>query len=159
MAHMPINHPLRPLYRIVSAVCGVAMLVGGVFAFGQDGVLGIRLNGAGTVVALTLGAASIAGAVLGGNAGRWIHLVAGIGLLVLGMASLALLRSDANLLGFSMTTCIVSFLLGLALLTCGLYEQVGPAERQEVEEQFRHGQVADPDAHPLGADTVPKAKV
>jgi peptidoglycan/LPS O-acetylase OafA/YrhL len=158
MAHMPINHPFRPFYRIVSGACGLALLLLGALAFGSDGAFGARVNPAGSVLFLVIGALTLVGSVVGRNLGRWIHLTAGVALLVVGMASLALLRSQANLFDFSMTTCIVTFVVGLALLTCGLYEQVGPPEKQEREERFRHGEIADPESHPLGADDVPRAK-
>jgi hypothetical protein len=156
MAHMPINHPFRPLYRVVAAACGIATLVFGLVALGGDSLLA---NESGAALAILLGALTLAGAIIRTNLGRWLHLVTGVGLLIVGTASLALLRSEDNLLGFSVTTCIVAFLIGLALLTCGLYEQVGPSEKQEREELFRHGRAPDPEEHLLGAHHVPRSEV
>jgi hypothetical protein len=152
MAHMPINHPFRRLYRLFAGICGLALL--GLGAFASEGPW---INTSGTILTVGLGAVTLAGAVVGANLGRVLHLVVGVALLVVGMASLALLRSDANVFGFSMTSCVVAFLIGLALLTCGLYEQVGPSEKQEREEQFRHGQAPDPEEHLLGAHQVPRS--
>ena len=43
------------------------------------------------------------------------------------MAMMTLLQTDLNLLGFTMATCIVSFVIGLVLLTAGLYGKTGSA--------------------------------
>jgi len=168
---MPINHPLRPFYRVVAGVVGLYVLAFGVLAltrtagtatFAREGlpwVLGIHANRAFAVISVIAGLALVGGAIVGGNLDRWVNLVGGIVFLVAGLAMLTLLRSDLNLLGFTVTTCVVSFIIGIALLTAGLYGQVGPQEDQEIEERFRHGEIADPDEHVLGADNVPRAKV
>lgn len=170
MAHMPINHPLRPLYRVIAGLCGLYVLLFGIVAlvrtsgtgvFARDGlpwVLGIHANRAFAVISVIAGIVLVGGAVVGGNLDRWINLVGGIVYLAAGLVMLTVLRTDLNLLGFTVTTCIVSFLIGTALLTAGLYGQVGPVEAQEREERFRHGEIADPDTHLLGADNVPRAK-
>ena len=41
--------------------------------------------------------------------------------MAVGMLMLGLLRTDANFLGFSMTNCIVSFVLGTIVFAAGLY--------------------------------------
>jgi hypothetical protein len=38
-----------------------------------------------------------------------------------------------------MTTCIVSFVIGMVLLTAGLYGKVGTAREAAAEDVFRHG--------------------
>jgi hypothetical protein len=171
MAHMPINHPLRPFYRVVAGGFGLYVLLFGVIALvrtagtgafahdGLPGVLGIHANRAFAVISVVAGIVLVGGAIVGGNLDRWINLVGGIVYLAAGLIMLAVLRTDLNLLGFTVTTCIVSFVIGSALLTAGLYGQVGPVELQEREERFRHGEIADPDTHVLGADNVPRAKI
>jgi hypothetical protein len=52
---------------------------------------------------------------------------------------LTLLRTDANLLNFAMANCIVSFVIGMALLHAGLYGKTGPQELADAEERLRHG--------------------
>jgi hypothetical protein len=59
--------------------------------------------------------------------------------MLVGMAMLALLETDANFLNFSVATCVVSFVIGIALLTAGLYGKVGTVDAARAEEAFRHG--------------------
>ena len=48
------------------------------------------------------------------------------------------MQTDLNFLGFTMSTCIVSFVIGLVLFTAALYGKTGrPTMRKE--EAFRHG--------------------
>ena len=47
--------------------------------------------------------------------------------MAVGTAMLAVLRTDANVLNFTMATVIVSLLLGLLLFTAGMYGKVGTA--------------------------------
>ena len=65
-----------------------------------------------------------------------------------------------ELLGFTMSTCIVSFIIGLVLFTAGLYGKIGTAEDIRQEEAFRHGQrVSTPaPADPLTASPQPGAR-
>ena len=164
MAHIPINHPLQPLYRVVAALCGLYVLVVGVMLFigarGQDffaqeglpRALLIQGNQAFGVLSIVVGLVLFGGAIAGGNLDHWINLVAGGVFLVAGMAMMALLQTDLNFLGYSMSTCVASFILGLLMLTAGLYGKVGTEEDVRREEAFRHGRIADPDhSHPLTA--------
>jgi hypothetical protein len=155
MSHLPVNHHLRPLYRVLAGACGLYILLFGIVGssrtasygiFTQDGlptVLGLRANFAFALLSIVAGAVIVLGAVLGGNLDRWVNLVAGVVFLVAGMAMMTLLRSPLDFLGFTMATCVVSFLIGLLLLTAGLYGRVGPHHVHEREERFRHsGQYA-----------------
>jgi hypothetical protein len=60
---------------------------------------------------------------------------------------LALLRTDANFLGFTPATCVVSFLIGMSQLIAGLYGKTGTLLDVRREEAFRHGEGADPERH------------
>jgi hypothetical protein len=51
---------------------------------------------------------------------------------------LAVLRTTANFLNFTVATCIVSFVIGTAMVTAGLYGRVGQADEAQAEEAFRH---------------------
>jgi hypothetical protein len=66
--------------------------------------------------------------------------------MVSGMAMMTLLQTDLNVLGFTMSTCVVSFVIGIVLGLAGLYGRVGTAEEDAREERFRHGG-ADPEEH------------
>ena len=67
----------------------------------------------------------LGGAVIGGNVAHWINLIGAVVFLVAGMAMMILLQTDLNFLGFTMATCIVSFVIGLVLFTAGLYGKTG----------------------------------
>jgi hypothetical protein len=131
--HLPINHHLRPLYRALAALCGLYVLAFGIGAvahaagfdfFAREGlptVLGLRANRAFALLSIAAGLTVVAAAVVGGNIDRWINLGGGAVFLFAGMAMMTLLQTDLNLLGFTMTTCIVSFVIGLVLFAAGLY--------------------------------------
>src|SRR5262245_21016784 len=148
MAHLPINHHLQPLYRVLAAACGSYVLVFGVIGmiqapamFAQQGLpsaLGLRANGAFAAASVIVGAVLLFGAARP-RLGHWVNLAGGVLFLLAGMAMMALLRTDLNFFDFSMTTCIVSFVIGLVLLTAGLYGKVGTPAAERLEERIRHG--------------------
>jgi hypothetical protein len=153
MAHIPINHPLRPLYRALSGLIGLYVLVFGIFGyintsdldfFDQHGkwVLLLRTNPAFSVLSIIAGLALVAAAVIGRNVFAYVNLAAGIVFLLAGMSMMTLLQTDANILGFSMATCIASFLFGMLFLAAGLYGKVGSVEAADAEQVYRTGQPA-----------------
>ena len=85
MSHIPVNHPLRPLYRTLSGLCAVYVLVFGVIgliqasggeAFGRDEVyaLGLRTNLAFAVASVLAGAAILGALFLGRNLDAFVNL-------------------------------------------------------------------------------------
>ena len=159
MKHLPINHHLQPLYRTLAGAAGLYVLAFGVVGllrtsgldlFAQDGlptVLGLRANRAFAILSLVVGIVLVVGAVIGRSIDMWINLISSVVFLTAGMAMMALLETDLNFLGFTVTTCIVSFIIGLILGLAGLYGTVGTAEEDAMEERFRHGQGGDPEEH------------
>ncbi|HKT04486.1 MAG TPA: DUF4383 domain-containing protein [Rugosimonospora sp.] len=150
MAHLPINHPLRPLYRTLAALAGLYVLVFGIVGlsrssgrpfFGHDHVtaLGLRTNPAFAILSIVVGVVVLAAVVYGRNADHFVNMAGGLVFLLAGMAMLALLRTTANFLNFSMSTCIVSFVIGTVMLTAGLYSRTGPPEEAAAEERDRRG--------------------
>jgi len=157
MAHMPINHHLLGLWRTLAGLAGVYVLVFGIVGvvqtrgtefFGREDtvVLGLRTNLAFAVLSIVVGAVVLLGALVGGNLDRLINLVGGIVFLSAGLIMLTVERTDANILNFTVATCIVSFLIGLVLLAAGLYGRVGSTDQQHAEEAYRHGGI-DPEGH------------
>ena len=149
MSHLPVNHHLRPLYRVLSALAALYVLVFGVVGlietsgtplFGREETyaLGLRTNLAFSLLSIVAGVIILAAAVIGRNVDQKVNMVGGYAFMVIGMAMLALLETDANVLNFSVATCVVSFVIGLALLIAGLYGKVGTREDAEAEEAFRH---------------------
>jgi len=137
MSHYPVNHPLRPVYRILAALAGVYILVfgvvGAVRAVGapmfdrSDLVLGLRTNLAFALMSIGAGAVILLAWFVGRNVDRAVNLWGGVGFMTVGTALLALLHTELNVLNFSMATVIVSFAIGLLLFTAGLYGLSGPA--------------------------------
>jgi len=137
ISHLPVNHPLRPLYRVLSALVGAYTLVFGIVGFSQTRgtplfaqahlpwVLGLRTNPAFAVLSIVAGLVLLVGVLVGRNLNFMVSLFGGIGFMVVGMLMLGLLRTDANFLGFTVTTCIVSFVLGSIIFTGGLYGRTG----------------------------------
>jgi hypothetical protein len=151
MAHFPVNHHLRPLYRTLAGLAGVYMLVFGIVGFAETSglplftidearwALGLRTNPAFAILSIAAGAVVVVANVVGRNVAHHINQLAGIVLVVVGMAMLTLLQTDANIFAFSMVNVVVTFILALVIGTASLYDRVGTAEAARAEEVFRHG--------------------
>lgn len=148
MAHNPINHPARPIYRALGALTALYLVVfGGVGLlqtsgtefFAQDDtlVLGQGSNLGYSVVSLVLGAVILAGIGIGRNVDTAVNKWLGYGFMVLGLACLTFLRTDVNVLNFSVTTCVVAMLIGLVLLMAGFYGKVGTEEEARASQDAR----------------------
>lgn len=151
MSHIPVNHPLRGLYRFLATLTGLYVLVFGVVGFAetkgtptfsQDDlhwVLGLRTNLAFAELSVVAGAIIVVAAVIGRNIDRFVNVAGGLVFMAAGMAMLILMRTDANFLGSSMANCVVSFVIGTVLFSAGLYGKVGSLEAAAAEERARHG--------------------
>ncbi|GAA2549296.1 hypothetical protein GCM10010435_18850 [Winogradskya consettensis] len=138
MAHYPLDHHLRQPYRLLAAASGLYMTVAGLlgvaaswgesfFGHGSDWALGLRFNPAGAWLSTLAGLAVLAAAALGGNVHHRVSMVLGWALMAVAMVVLAAIQTDANFLNVSMVNVIVLALLGLFVLTAGLYGQVRTA--------------------------------
>ncbi|WP_328340305.1 DUF4383 domain-containing protein [Micromonospora sp. NBC_00421] len=148
MAHFPVNHPARPLYRVFAGLVGLYILVFGalgvvqtwgepLFDRGSHWALGLRTNLAFSLVSVAFGVVLIVGASRRGNLGHVMNLTAGVVFMVTGIAMMSVLQTRANVLNFSMSTVIVSLLFGLLLLATGLYDKIGTDEHAEQERAGR----------------------
>lgn len=144
MAHFPVNHPARPLYRVVAGLVGLYVLVFGVlglvetwndplFSRASHWVLGLRVNLAFALVSVVFGIGLVIGASRRSNLGHYMNLTAGVVFMVTGLAMLAVLQTSANILNFSVSTVVVSLLFGLVFLATGLYDKVGPHDHAAAE--------------------------
>lgn len=138
MSHYPVNHPLRPFYRVLAALAG-----GYVLAFGVVGavrttgspmfdrrdivVLGLRTNLAFALLSVGAGVVIVLATLVGRNVDRAVNLWGGVGFMTVGTVLMALLQTDLNVLNFSIVTVVVSFGIGLLLFTAGMYGLSGPA--------------------------------
>jgi hypothetical protein len=151
MSHFPVNHPLRRLYRALAALAGLYVLIfgivgvvktGGYGFFAQHGTpsaLGLHSNRAFAILSIVAGAIIVGAAVYGRNLDMWVNLAGGVVFLLSGFVMMVLLQTTFNYLGFTMTTCIVSFVIGLIMLTAGFYGQVASPSRAAYEDRFRRG--------------------
>lgn len=153
MAHTPVNHPLRPVYRVLGGLAGLYLVIFGIFgviataaagffALGIDHVLGQGTNLAWSIVSLVVGAIVVLATAVGRNLDVAADTYLGWGLLGAGSAMLAVIRTDANIFNFSLTTVIVTYVVGLILILAGLYGKVvAPADagapRQVLQEQAK----------------------
>lgn len=163
MVHVPINHPLQPLYRLLAGLVGAYVLAFGVLGllrtpgrpfFAQSGlpyVLGLHANRAFAILSIVVGTILVAAALIGGNLHQRMSLVASAIFLVAGLVMLVLERTEFNFLGFTPITSVVSFIIGTVLLLSGLYGKVGTLLDIRREEDFRHGRGPDPVEHRLSS--------
>jgi hypothetical protein len=165
MAHLPVNHPARPFLRVLAAVIGLYVLTFGIvgvietrgldfFDRGDTWVLGLQTNPAFSILSIAVGAVLVGGAAYGRNVDHFINMYGGIVFLVAGIAMMAVLHTDLNVLNFSMTNCVVSFLIGLVLLDAGLYGKTGPPALAEAEHRLRHGS-EEPSVNGSGGSATP----
>jgi hypothetical protein len=147
--HLPINHRYRGLYRFLAGLTGLYVVVLGVVGlavswghgvFARDHVeaLGLRTNIAFSVLSILVGAAVVIGVLVDNNWDHILNLFGGLAFLIVGMLMLVVMQTDLNLLNFTVAKCVVSFLIGLVLLTAGLYSRVGSPDEDEAEERHRH---------------------
>lgn len=146
LAHLPINHHLRGLYRALAGLSGLYLVALGIYGLietsgleltAQDDlpeVLGQQMNPLGAGTFLVFGVAVLLVTVIGRNVDHYGNFWLGQIMAVISLLSLALLRTDANLLGFNMTSVIVLMSIGLLVLTSAMYAKVGPSRPQEHHE-------------------------
>ncbi len=140
MSHLPANHALRGLYRTTAFLSGAALAAYGVigylstsdrefFSRDSERVLGLTTNPACAVLAFVVGVLVLLGVLIGRNVDVRVDITLGILLLIVATVMLALLRTDGNVLAFSITNVNVYYVIGLVLITAGLYSSTDPALR------------------------------
>jgi hypothetical protein len=149
MSHFPVNHRLRPFYRGLAALIGLYLVVFGVVGairtwgdpfFERGGgvtALGLRTNTAFSLLSIVVGAVVLIGTLYGRNIDHFVNMAAGVVFMFTGVFGLLIVRSELNILNFTVATCVVSSLLGTALLTAGLYGKTGSSDFAEREESLR----------------------
>jgi Na+/melibiose symporter-like transporter len=143
LAHLPVNHHLRAPYRVLAALCGIYLVGIGIYGIVETSgldlfaredlpeVLGHQLNPAAAGMLLVFGIAVVAVTALGRNIDHFGNFWFGQLLALISLLSMAFLRTDANLLGFNMTSVIVVMTLGVLILTSSMYAKIGPDRPQE----------------------------
>ncbi|GGW18511.1 hypothetical protein GCM10018980_61460 [Streptomyces capoamus] len=134
--HLPVDHRLNLVYRIGAGLIGAFLVVFGIlglvnhigfFSIGGDTVAGLNSNGALSVLSICIGAVLLAGMVIGGNLASTLNMVLGVLFLLNGFLFLGLLDTSSNFLAFKIQNVFFSFIVGLLLMTFGMYGRVGHA--------------------------------
>ncbi|SDP02525.1 protein of unknown function [Klenkia soli] len=110
----------------VLAVFGVLGFVGGLDFFSTDGgtVAGLSSNGLLSTISLVTAAVLVAAAVKGGRVAGIVMTGVGVAFLLSAFWHLFVLNTSLNVLAFAMSNVIFSIVVGLLLLTLGLYGRV-----------------------------------
>ncbi|WBB72920.1 DUF4383 domain-containing protein [Micromonospora sp. WMMD1128] len=148
MAHTPVNHPARPIFRAIGGLVGLYFVVFGALGviasagndfFAQDDtkVLGQGTNMGFSLLSVLLGVVILVGVVIGRNLDVAVNQWMAYTLMVIGLAALAFLQTDANVLNFSIMTVIVVLTLSLVLLVVGMYGKVGSDDEHEAWQKAR----------------------
>ncbi|MEH0929556.1 DUF4383 domain-containing protein [Micromonospora sp. CPCC 205558] len=148
MAHTPVNHPARPIYRAIGGLTGLYLVVFGVLGIiastgneilAQDDtrVLGQGTNLGFSLLSVLLGIVVLVGTALGRNIDVAINQWLAYGLMVISLAGLAFIRTDANIFNFSISTVIVVMTAALVLLMVGMYGKVGTEDEAEAFQKAR----------------------
>ncbi|MFI7211094.1 DUF4383 domain-containing protein [Micromonospora maritima] len=148
MAHTPVNHPARPIYRAIGGLVGLYFVVFGglgVIAsagndfFAQDDtkVLGQGTNMGFSLLSVLIGAVILVGTAIGRNLDVVINQWLAYTLMAVGLAALAFLQTDANVVNFSIMTVVVVLSLALVLLMVGMYGKVGTDDEHEAWQKAR----------------------
>ncbi|MET8256782.1 DUF4383 domain-containing protein [Micromonospora sp. NPDC005553] len=148
MAHTPVNHPARPIYRAIGGLTGLYLVVFGVLGIiastgneilAQDDtrVLGQGTNLGFSLFSVLVGVVVLVGTALGRNIDVAINQWLAYGLMVVSLAGLAFIRTDANIFNFSITTVVVVMTAALVLLMVGMYGKVGTDDEAEAFQKAR----------------------
>ena len=148
MAHTPVNHPAQPIYRAIGGLVGTYWVIfgllgitetsgGELFAQNDVLVLGQGTNLAHSLLTTVLGAVVVVAAGIGRNRDVAVNRVLAFVFILMGLGSLALERTAANILNVTDITCLVSMVLGIVLLAAGMYGKVGTAEEHEAWQKGR----------------------
>ncbi|MEV5607327.1 DUF4383 domain-containing protein [Streptomyces sp. NPDC052225] len=130
---LPLDHKLARVYRWGAAGCGLVLLVFGCLGladalspFDTDGdrIAGMSTNGVLSLISVVVGLALVAGGIVGGNFASTLNMTVGALFLLSGFAHIFVLDKSANVLDFGMTNVIFSFVMGLVILTFGMYGRV-----------------------------------
>ncbi|MER7914858.1 MULTISPECIES: DUF4383 domain-containing protein [unclassified Streptomyces] len=161
--HLPVDHKLNLVYRIGAGLIGAFLVVFGIlglinhigfFDIGGATVAGLNTNGTLSVLSICIGALLLVGMVIGGNVASTLNMVLGILFLLNGFLFLALLDTPNNFLAFRIQNVLFSFVVGLLLMTFGMYGRVGhalphdnPYWRARHPEAAPHGAAGAREAH------------
>jgi hypothetical protein len=158
--HLPADHRLGQVYRWGSILSAVVLLVFGAMGllddipfFGTEGqhVMGMSSNGLLSVASIVVAVFLLVAARAGGNFASTANMVMGGVFIVAGLLGLAVMDTTANFLAFGLPNVFFSFVVGLIMMTFGMYGRVNlylPYDNPYY--QARHPGVAELVQHPQG---------
>ncbi|GLU49740.1 DUF4383 domain-containing protein [Nocardiopsis ansamitocini] len=126
----PVDHRLSNVYRFGSGLTGAVLIIFGILGlfnqlafFDTTGqvIAGLSTNGALSVISVSIGSLLVGGAAIGGTFASTLNTVIGIGFIISGMVNLAVMDTSFNLLAFRIPNVIFSFVVGLMVMTFGMY--------------------------------------
>ena len=118
------------VYRIGAGLTGLVLIGFGIAGltirlplFDTQGevIAGLSTNGALSFLSIAVGSLLVGAMVLGGIFASNVCIVVGVAFLVSGLVNLFLMGTDFNILAFSIPNVIFSFVVGLVVLTFGMY--------------------------------------
>ncbi|MET9653396.1 DUF4383 domain-containing protein [Streptomyces sp. NPDC006460] len=130
---LPIDHHLALVYRLGAAVCGLILLGFGSLGFANalspfdtsgDRIAGMTTNTTLSIISVLVGLALLGGAVVGGNVASTLNMIVGTLFVLSGFYHLFVLDRPANFLDFGLTNVMFSFVMGLLIVTFGMYGRV-----------------------------------
>ncbi|MFD3549975.1 DUF4383 domain-containing protein [Streptomyces sp. NPDC058655] len=130
---LPVDHQLAAVYRYGALLCGVILIAFGILGFADalspfdtrgETIAGLTTNTALSIISIVVGLALAVGAFIGGNFASTLNIAVGALFLISGFAHIFILDTGANLLDFGMTNVIFSFVMGLVIMTFGMYGRV-----------------------------------
>jgi len=136
MSHLPVDHPLRGLYRGLTIVTGAASVAYGATALATtsgngftdsegEKVWGLMVaNPAAGVFWIVVGGIALLAALVGRNVDAKVNSVLGPVLWVVGTIGLIFIRNGDNFLAFTVTSVCAMYLLGTLWFTAALYSGV-----------------------------------
>ncbi|SIO87308.1 hypothetical protein BQ8420_15860 [Nocardiopsis sp. JB363] len=155
------------VYRIGAGLTGLILIGFGIAGmmirlplFDTQGevIAGLSTNGALSFLSIAIGSLLVGAMVLGGTFASTVCVVVGVGFIVSGLANLFLMSTDFNILAFSMPNVIFSFVVGLLVMTFGMYGRFSGGLTEDNpyrmhRESKHHGRVPAPRAEHEGAST------
>jgi hypothetical protein len=131
--NVPADHRLILVYRCGAGLCGLLLLVFGILGFVDDlsyfsthgeQIAGLSSNGLLSTISVVFAVLLLACAVIGGSLASTVTAAVGLLFVLSGFVNLALLDTQANILAFRLPNVFFSFIVGLVLMTFGLYGRV-----------------------------------
>lgn len=134
--HLPVDHRLNRVYRFGAGLMGLFLVAFGIlglidkvgwFDTHGDQVAGLNTNGTLSVLSIAVGLLLLVGMVIGGNFASTLNMTLGVLFILSGFGNMALLDTDSNFLAFRIQNVLFSFVVGVLLMTFGMYGRVGSA--------------------------------